>query len=182
MYILNKRQQFKDGTFPNGILGKYTKNTDILVFLFEWLKRDWQPYDCCLHRKLFYLSTLSRITLYHLRLIFWDALRDLIPFVQFKKREKHSLGIITFSNTWKYNNTRNTISFSVCKFFFIFLKVQFLANESPLKIMKNAFYFTSKTLFVLKIFKFLSWLFVHLTNGLIRRIRLVLKFTTSQPG
>ena len=33
---------------------------------------------------------------------------------------------------------------------------QFLAAESPLKMMKNAFYFTSKALFVLKIFKFLS--------------------------
>ena len=33
---------------------------------------------------------------------------------------------------------------------------QFLAIESPLKIMKNAFYFTAKGLFVLKIFKFLS--------------------------
>ena len=32
---------------------------------------------------------------------------------------------------------------------------QFLATESPLKIMKNAFYFTLKALFVLKIFKFL---------------------------
>ena len=32
---------------------------------------------------------------------------------------------------------------------------QFLATESPLKMMKNAFYFTSKALFVLKIFKFL---------------------------
>ena len=33
---------------------------------------------------------------------------------------------------------------------------QFLAIESFLKIMKNAFYFTSEALFVLKIFKFLS--------------------------
>ena len=33
---------------------------------------------------------------------------------------------------------------------------QFLATESPLKIMKNAFYFTLKDLFVLRIFKFLS--------------------------
>ena len=32
---------------------------------------------------------------------------------------------------------------------------QFLANESPLKMMKNAFYFTLKVIFVLKIFKFL---------------------------
>ena len=35
---------------------------------------------------------------------------------------------------------------------------QFLATENPLK-MKNAFYFTLKALFVLKIFKFLSRLF-----------------------
>ena len=33
---------------------------------------------------------------------------------------------------------------------------QFLETESLLKMMKNAFYFTSKALFVLKIFKFLS--------------------------
>ena len=33
---------------------------------------------------------------------------------------------------------------------------QFLATERPLKMMKNAFYFNSKALFVLKIFKFLS--------------------------
>ena len=32
---------------------------------------------------------------------------------------------------------------------------QFLATESPLKMMKNASYFTLKALFVLKIFKFL---------------------------
>ena len=36
---------------------------------------------------------------------------------------------------------------------------QFLATESPLKLMKKTFYFTLKTLFVLKIFKFLSSLF-----------------------
>ena len=33
---------------------------------------------------------------------------------------------------------------------------QFLATESPFKMMKNAFYFTLRALFVLKIFKFLS--------------------------
>ena len=32
----------------------------------------------------------------------------------------------------------------------------FLATENPLKMMKNVFYFTSKALFVLKVFKFLS--------------------------
>ena len=33
---------------------------------------------------------------------------------------------------------------------------QFLTTESPLKMMKNAFYFILKVLFVLKTFKFLS--------------------------
>ena len=35
-------------------------------------------------------------------------------------------------------------------------------NESPFKMMKNAFYFILKALFVLKIFKFLSWHFGHI--------------------
>ena len=33
---------------------------------------------------------------------------------------------------------------------------QFLADEGPFKMMKNTFYFTLKSLFVLKIFRFLS--------------------------
>ena len=33
---------------------------------------------------------------------------------------------------------------------------QFLAAETPLKVMKNAFYFPSKVVCVLKIFMFLS--------------------------
>ena len=36
---------------------------------------------------------------------------------------------------------------------------QFLTNENPLKMMKNAFYFMLKALFVLGIITFLSWLF-----------------------
>ena len=32
----------------------------------------------------------------------------------------------------------------------------FLINENPLKVIKNVFYFILKTLFILKIFKFLS--------------------------
>ena len=33
--------------------------------------------------------------------------------------------------------------------------------ESPLKMMKNAFYFTLKAPFILKVFKFLSWRFSY---------------------
>ena len=53
------------------------------------------------------------------------------------------------------------------KFTFTYLKGallglrQFLATESPLKVMKNAFNLTSKALFILKIFKFVSQLFGH---------------------
>ena len=43
---------------------------------------------------------------------------------------------------------------------------QSLATESPLKKMKNAFHFTLKALFVLKIFKFLFWLFGHVEKRL----------------
>ena len=35
VYILNKRQQFKDSTLQNGILGQSAKNIDIFVFLYE---------------------------------------------------------------------------------------------------------------------------------------------------
>ena len=34
-------------------------------------------------------------------------------------------------------------------------------NDSSSKMMKNAFYFILKALFILKIFRFLSWLFGH---------------------
>ena len=58
---------------------------------------------------------------------------------------------------------------------------QNLATESPLKMMKNAFHFTLKSLFVLKIFKFCLDFLVMWKNGLIRKIRLISKFMTSQP-
>ena len=37
----------------------------------------------------------------------------------------------------------------------------FASLKAFVKMMKNAFYFILKALFVLKIFKFLSWLFGH---------------------
>ena len=43
---------------------------------------------------------------------------------------------------------------------------RFSAAENPSKMMKNTFYFTSKALFVLKIFKFLSWLFGYVSKRL----------------
>ena len=56
-------------------------------------------------------------------------------------------------------------------------------NDSPSKMMKRAFYFILKALVVLKIFKSLSWIFGHVKKpDLIRKIRLILKFMTLQPG
>ena len=51
-------------------------------------------------------------------------------------------------------------------------------NESALKVIKNAFYSILKALFVLKIFKFLSWVFRYVE----KTAWLVSKFMTSQPG
>ena len=55
-------------------------------------------------------------------------------------------------------------------------------NESPLKMIKNAFYFMLKALFVFEIFTFLSWLFGYVEYDLIRKLWLILKFMTSQTG
>ena len=43
---------------------------------------------------------------------------------------------------------------------------QFLASESSLRNMKNAFYFNLKALFVLKMIKFLSSIFDHVGKRL----------------
>ena len=56
-------------------------------------------------------------------------------------------------------------------------------NESPLKMMKNAFYFTLKVLFALKLFKFcldflVFWLYRK--NGLNRKTRLIWKLVNKQ--
>ena len=59
---------------------------------------------------------------------------------------------------------------------------QFLATKSPLKTMKSAFYFTLEALFFLKILSFYIDFLVVYKNGLIRKIKLILKFMTSQPG
>ena len=42
---------------------------------------------------------------------------------------------------------------------------QFMAVESCLKMMKNVFYFILKALFVLKRFKFLSYIFGHIEKA-----------------
>ena len=53
---------------------------------------------------------------------------------------------------------------------------QFLPTGTPLEMMKNDFYFTSKALFVLKIFKFLSWPFGHVSKRLDIKDKVNFKF------
>ena len=48
--------------------------------------------------------------------------------------------------------------------------------EIPLKMIKNAFYLTSGALFVLKIFKFLSWPFGHVAERLDKKDKVNSKF------
>ena len=58
----------------------------------------------------------------------------------------------------------------------IFLKLHlthFLLAETPSKMMKNDFYFMLKALFVLKIFKFLSLIFLHIGKRFDKKAKLM---------
>ena len=103
-----------------------------------WLYQSW--------RKFNFVIFFSSCLIFHI--IFWDRL-------------------VFWDNYWFYNNI--TMVCKIYDFFWLkmlkirlspfknFLFICFI--ESPSKMMKNAFYFILKVLFVLKIFKFLSWLF-----------------------
>ena len=51
----------------------------------------------------------------------------------------------------------------------------FCFNESPLKVIKYAFYFMLKALFVLEIFKFLPWLFGYVEKRLDKKTKVNFK-------
>ena len=85
---------------------------------------------------------------------------------------------------WKCHFLKNSLNFTEIK-----LKVGLSPSKNffvicfsaaLLKMIKNPFYFILKALFVLKIFKLLSWLFwSHRKNGLIRKTKLISKLMTS---
>ena len=73
-------------------------------------------------------------------------------------------------------------SFNVFKYLLLHLKSEshlskkiIYFNDSPSKMMNKTFYFILKALFILKMFKFLSWLCGFRKSGLIRKIRLISK-------
>ena len=76
----------------------------------------------------------------------------------FFKQSLSAIFYFQFNNMWKTLNMYSQFWYN------------FLGTESPLKLMKNIFYFFFIFL-VLKIFKFLSWRFGMLKNGLIKKIR-----------
>ena len=53
---------------------------------------------------------------------------------------------------------------------------QFLATESPLKVMKKAFYFTKKLFSFSRYFSFYLDFLVMYQNGLIKKMRLISNF------
>ena len=59
---------------------------------------------------------------------------------------------------------------------------QFLATESPLKMTKNAFYFTLKPVPFSRYLSFSLHFLVMYKNGLIRKTSLNSKVVTLQPG
>ena len=60
---------------------------------------------------------------------------------------------------------------------------QFSATEIPLKMIKSTFNFTFKALFILKILKFLSWIFGHVEKWLDQTDNVNFKvFMTLRPG
>ena len=50
-----------------------------------------------------------------------------------------------------------------------------MASKNPLKMIKNAFYFTLRTFFVFKKFKFLALIIGHLEKELVEKISLISK-------
>ena len=79
------------------------QSIDLLWFLYgNGLRHERVNHDTIAkHRTCFRLNSCSRLISQWKGWIFWiflcDALRDLVPFVQFKKREKHQCSSFIFS-------------------------------------------------------------------------------------
>ena len=82
------------------------------------------------------------------------------------------LSITVFRNTW-LGKTHYSLCYSanILKSDSHLPKIFFICfNESPLKLMKNAFNLMLKALFVLKITEFLSWLFGHVEKTVLSEL------------
>ena len=79
----------------------------------------------------------------------------------------------TLISTW---NFLYLLSQVICISLKAFSQGNIFATESLLKVMKNAFYLISKAPFILKIFKFLYWLFDHVAKWLDKKDKVNFKF------
>ena len=104
---------------------------------------------------------------------FLNKVAGLRPATLLKKRHWHRCFPVNFMKFLRkplLQNTSGRLLLSCLR--------EFLAIESPLKKIKSAFYFTLKVLFLPKIFRF----FLDFSVMQNRKIRLIPKFLTSQPG
>ena len=91
--------------------------------------------------------------------------------------------MLLIPNSWTWNKTKkHDLLITILKLDSHPPQKIFISfNDSPLKMMKNPFYFILNALFVRKIFKFFILTFwLYRKNGLIRKIKLISKFMTSQ--
>ena len=121
------------------------------------------------HRKegeLLYYQQISMNSFHQFDLLYsWDAYKKLNNVGSAEKK------CIVFSTSKLQEYSGLTQSLKLCLNTCLFKGAfsgltPFLANESPLKMTKNVFYFSSKTNFVLEIFKFLSWIFRYVSKRL----------------
>ena len=104
----------------------------------------------------------------------WKSAK-IVPQIQHLKSYDYVSGVKTHFN--------HCSSVSIVKVGLSPSKKNIYFDDSPLKMMENSFYLILKALFVLKIFKHLSWIFGHVKKpSSIRKIRLVSKFMTLHPG
>ena len=120
-----------------------------------WLEKIWFYCDKYFKR-LEWFSSYGRENYYSRNLRKIRTKHVLDTFLRkFLLKLKYTLNYIVFKRFRKHKLTLKSDSHLPKKYIFICF------NKSPLKMMKNAFYFILKALFVLKIFKFLSWHFGH---------------------
>ena len=114
-----------------------------------------------------WVSCVAAVLKQNLRNIFWERnnLFKSLHYIKLRDSWKEYIKNFLLSGSHRY---KKIINAGILKSAIIYSrtltfqkKKNYLPNWKPLKMMKNAFYSVLKALFVLKIFKFLSWLFGH---------------------
>ena len=116
--------------------------------------------------------------MYFLLILFFSlsaiAGKIILNIENFHGKSAQKISTKSYFQSFLLNNPKTASAYEI-----FLLKAQ-MVNENPLDIIKNAFHFTLKALFVLKIINFGLDFLVILKNGLMRKVRLILKFMTSK--